>query len=56
LVRLLHLHFVETQEWAKIGETVPLHCSGIIVGLARDYAELWKEFAERVEGKGAQDL
>lgn len=49
LLKLLHLHFVETQEWAKIGQTVPLHCSSIIVGLARDYAELWKDFAERVE-------
>jgi ParB-like chromosome segregation protein Spo0J len=49
LLRLLHLHFVETREWTKIGENVPLHCSGTIVHLARDCSTWWKELAERVQ-------
>lgn len=53
LLRLLHLHFVETKEWTKIGENVPLHCGGIIARLARDCAQMWDEFADRVEEKVA---
>lgn len=53
LLRLLHLHFVETREWKKIGENVPVHCSGIIARLARDCAHMWEEFADRVEEKVA---
>jgi ParB/Sulfiredoxin domain len=53
LLRLLHVHFIETREWKKIGENVPLHCSDIIARLARDCAQMWEEFADRVEEKVA---
>lgn len=53
LLRLLHLHFVENREWRKISENVPLHCGGIIAALARDCAQMWEDFADRVEKKAA---
>lgn len=49
LLRLLHLHMMSAEEWENIGENIPPHCGGIIASLARECAQMWKEFAEQVE-------
>jgi ParB-like chromosome segregation protein Spo0J len=49
LLRLLYYHMTKRGEWIKIAEYVPLHCGVAVVGLARECAQIWQEFAERVE-------
>ncbi|MGP4087249.1 streptomycin biosynthesis protein [Streptomyces sp. KR55] len=54
LLRLLALHTLSKDEWEAIINNVPPHCSNIIADLARQFAELWSEFAVRVEKEVAQ--
>jgi ParB-like chromosome segregation protein Spo0J len=54
LLRLLHMTLIETDDWEKIGENVPLHCSGIIESLARECAGVWLDLAERLNQKAAE--
>jgi ParB-like nuclease domain len=49
LLRLLYLHMMKAEEWENIAENIPPHCGGIIASLARECAQMWKEFAELVE-------
>jgi ParB-like chromosome segregation protein Spo0J len=51
LLRLLHFHMIDTEEWRKISENVPPHCSGIVAHLAKECSQRWHEFAERLEQK-----
>jgi ParB-like chromosome segregation protein Spo0J len=51
LLRLLHIHLVETDEWERVGDNIPPHCSSIVADLAKGCAQMWHEFAERVERK-----
>jgi ParB-like chromosome segregation protein Spo0J len=53
LLRLLHMNIVETGDWRKISENVPVHCSGIIANLARECAEAWLDLAEQLDRKVA---
>jgi ParB-like chromosome segregation protein Spo0J len=55
LLRMLSVHLAEADEWTKIAEHVPLHCSGIIAQLARECADMWTGFAEQV-GRKAADI
>ncbi|MFD7132149.1 streptomycin biosynthesis protein [Streptomyces sp. NPDC059894] len=54
LLRLLALHTLRKEEWEAIIDNVPPHCSGIVADLARQFADLWSEFAERVREDVAQ--
>jgi ParB-like chromosome segregation protein Spo0J len=49
LLRLLHVHMMKAEEWENIGENIPPHCGGIVANLARECAQMWKDFAEQVE-------
>jgi ParB-like chromosome segregation protein Spo0J len=49
LLMLLNIHTIKAEEWDEIIDNVPPHCFVIIAKLARDSAELWAEFAGRVE-------
>ena len=51
LLRLLHIHLVETDEWNRVCENIPPHCSIIVADLAKGCAQMWHEFAERAERK-----
>jgi hypothetical protein len=51
LLRLLHIHLVEIDEWHRVGENIPPHCSVRVAELARGCAQTWREFAERVESQ-----
>ncbi|MCX4238927.1 hypothetical protein [Streptomyces ortus] len=48
LLRLLALHALRKEEWEVIISNVPPHCSDIVADLARQFADLWSEFAERI--------
>ncbi|WP_153531065.1 ParB/RepB/Spo0J family partition protein [Actinomadura macrotermitis] len=53
LLRLLNMHTIRTEDWNKIVESVPPHCTWIVAQLARDCAELWTELASRFERNAA---
>ena len=48
LLRLLTLHTRWTEEWDTIVDNVPPHCTEAMAGLARQFADLWADFATRV--------
>lgn len=48
LLRLLDLHLIDTEVWNSIADNVPAHHAHVIVELARENAESWREFARRV--------
>jgi ParB-like nuclease domain len=48
LLRLLTLHARWTEEWDAIVNNVPPHCSDTVADLARQFADLWADFAARV--------
>ncbi|MFI1996545.1 ParB/RepB/Spo0J family partition protein [Actinoplanes sp. NPDC020271] len=52
LLRLLMLHARWTKEWDTIVDNVPPHCTDVVTDLARQFADLWADFATRV-GPGA---
>nr|ADK54804.1 transcriptional regulator [uncultured soil bacterium] len=54
LLRLLALHTLREEEWDAIIDNVPPHCSDIVADLARQFADLWSEFAMRVKEDMAQ--
>jgi hypothetical protein len=49
LLMLLNIHTIRAEEWDEIIDNVPPHRFDIIAQLARECAELWAEFADRVE-------
>ena len=51
LLRLLHIHLMEIDKWDRVGENIPPHCSSMVAELAKGCAQMWREFAERVERK-----
>jgi len=53
LLRLLTLHTHWTEEWDTIVDNVPPHCTDVVAGLARQFADQWADFATRV-GPGQQ--
>jgi ParB-like chromosome segregation protein Spo0J len=50
LLRLLYAHAINTEEWEKIIQNIPPHCSGLVAQLASDNARMWQELAERLRG------
>ncbi|MFF8960941.1 ParB N-terminal domain-containing protein [Streptomyces sp. NPDC014894] len=54
LLRLLALHSLRKEEWDAIINNVPPHCSDIVADLARQFADLWSEFAVRIKDDVAQ--
>ncbi|MFJ2647247.1 streptomycin biosynthesis protein [Streptomyces sp. NPDC087420] len=54
LLRLLALHTVREEEWDAIVNNVPPHCTDIVADLARQFADLWSEFAVRVRDEVPQ--
>jgi hypothetical protein len=48
LLRLLTLHTRWVEEWETIVGNVPAHCADLMAELARQFADLWADFATRV--------
>ncbi|GAA4897117.1 hypothetical protein GCM10023237_14530 [Streptomyces coeruleoprunus] len=49
LLRLLQHNAIGRQEWSELTAAVPPHCGNLIVDLARQYAETWREFAQELD-------
>jgi hypothetical protein len=47
LLRLLSLHSLWTEDWEAIINNLPPHCSDVVADLARQFADLWTDFASR---------
>ncbi|GAA4263740.1 transcriptional regulator protein [Dactylosporangium darangshiense] len=54
LLRWILLRAVRTDEWAEVIDKVPPHTAYIIAELARTCAEEWRQLAEDVERRGAE--
>jgi ParB-like chromosome segregation protein Spo0J len=54
LLRLLTLHNVWTEEWEAIVNNLPPHCAGVVADLARQFADLWSDFATRASREVAK--
>ncbi|MFI6923999.1 streptomycin biosynthesis protein [Nonomuraea spiralis] len=55
LLRMLSMHSIDRREWARILHGVPPHWGSVVAGFARDHAQVWAEFADRLE-KRTTDL
>jgi ParB-like chromosome segregation protein Spo0J len=51
MLRLLHINAVGAEQLPDTAAAVPPHCVGIIVQLARQYAEMWQDFAMELDGR-----
>ncbi|MFE2432322.1 ParB N-terminal domain-containing protein [Streptomyces sp. NPDC059373] len=49
LLRLLHAHAVEVEDWNRLGESVPSHWGDMVASLAFECGNVWDEFAQRIE-------
>jgi ParB-like chromosome segregation protein Spo0J len=49
MLRLLHVNAVGTEQLAATA--VPPHCLGIVEQLARQYAQMWQDFAHELDGR-----
>ncbi|GAA3545477.1 ParB N-terminal domain-containing protein [Amycolatopsis ultiminotia] len=48
LLRLLHRDAAAKNELSTLATAVPSHCTEVVHGLARHYAEMWLEFAQQL--------
>jgi ParB-like chromosome segregation protein Spo0J len=51
MLRLLHVNAAGAEQLPGAAATVPPHCVGIVVQLARHYAEMWQDFARELDGR-----
>jgi ParB-like chromosome segregation protein Spo0J len=51
MLRLLHVNAVGAEQLPDVAASVPPHCVGIVVQLARQYATMWQEFARELDGR-----
>jgi hypothetical protein len=51
MLRLLHVNAAGSEQLPDAARTVPPHCVGIVVQLARQYARMWEDFARELEGR-----
>lgn len=52
LMFLLSLHSINAPEWQRLVDAVPAHCSRSVAQVARQCAEEWLWFADRIENNG----
>jgi ParB-like chromosome segregation protein Spo0J len=56
LLRLLHVCDMGADDWQKIIDNVPIHCSSIVEALAKECSEVWATVAEKVERRAASRM
>lgn len=49
LLRLLQQNAVGMRQRSELTAAVPPHCGALVVNLARQYAETWLEFAQKLD-------
>jgi ParB-like chromosome segregation protein Spo0J len=49
MLRLLHVNAVAAKQLPDVAAAVPPHCVGIVVQLARRYAEMWQDLARELD-------
>lgn len=51
MLRLLHVNAAGAEQLPDAAAAVPPHCVGIVVELARQYAQMWQDFARELDGR-----
>ena len=51
MLRLLHVNAVGADQLPDAAAAVPPHCVGIVVQLALQYAKMWQDFAQELDGR-----
>ena len=51
MLRLLHINAVGAEQLPDVAAAVPPHCVAIVVQLARQYAQMWQDFAQELDGR-----
>ncbi len=51
MLRLLHVNAVGVEQLPDVADAVPPHCVAIVVQLARQYAKMWNDFAQELDGR-----
>jgi ParB-like nuclease domain len=51
ILRLLHVNAVAAQQVPDLAAAVPPHCVSIIGRLARQYTDVWTDFAQELDGR-----
>jgi hypothetical protein len=51
MLRLLHVNAVGAEQLPAVAAAVPPHCVSIVVQLARQYANMWQDFAQELDGR-----
>lgn len=56
ILRWLHQHVIDAEDWEKLIDSVPSHCTKVMAELARECADVWGTFAHELEQRtGAAD-
>jgi len=48
MLRLLHINAVNADQLPDVAAAVPPHCVTAVIGLARQYARMWQDFAQEL--------
>ena len=51
MLRLLQVNAVGAEQLPDVADAVPAHCVAIVVQLARQYAKMWQDFAQELDGR-----
>lgn len=51
MLRLLQVNAVGAEQLPDVADAVPAHCVAIVVQLARQYAKMWYDFAQELDGR-----
>jgi ParB-like chromosome segregation protein Spo0J len=51
MLRLLHVNAVGAEQLPEVADAVPAHCVATVVQLARQYAKMWQDFAQELDGR-----
>jgi ParB-like chromosome segregation protein Spo0J len=51
MLRLLHVNAVGAEQLPGVAVDVPPHCTAMVVQLARQYAKMWQDFAQELDGR-----
>jgi ParB-like chromosome segregation protein Spo0J len=51
MLRLLHVNAVGAEQLPDVADAVPAHCVAVVVQLARQYAKMWYDFAQELDGR-----